>query len=91
MAQIKIPSQLRAYAGNQESVDVEAGSVKDALDALIAKYPTMKDRLFDENDAIRRFVNIFLGDEDVRFMENLETKLEANSELSIVPAIAGGC
>lgn len=90
MAKVKIPSQLRSYSDGVAEVEVKAGNVQEAMDGLVAAHPALKDRLIDENGKVRRFVNIFLGDEDIRFLDNMETSLEDNSELSIVPAIAGG-
>jgi len=90
MATIKIPSQLRPQTNGQDQVEISADSVGQALNTLVEQYPAMKDRIYDENNKLRRYVNIYLGDEDIRFLENLETKIDAKSELSLVPAIAGG-
>ena len=90
MATIKIPSQLRTQTEGADHVNINAATVGDALTQLVGKYPSLKDRIYDENGKLRRYVNIYLGDEDIRFLENLETKLESASELSLVPAIAGG-
>jgi adenylyltransferase/sulfurtransferase len=90
MAIIKIPSQLRPQTEGRDQVEIPANNVGEALNKLVEKYPAIKDRIYDENNKLRRYVNIYLGDEDIRFLENLDTKLEANSELSLVPAIAGG-
>ena len=87
---IKIPSQLRNYADNQATVNVKGSNVQEAINDLISQHNGLKDRLMDENEKVRRFVNIFLGDEDIRFLDNMDTQLEESSELSIIPAIAGG-
>jgi molybdopterin converting factor small subunit len=90
MAIIKIPSQLRPQTEGHDQVEIPATTVGEALNKLVEQHPSIKDRIYDENGKLRRYVNIYLGDEDIRFLENLETKIEAKSELSLVPAIAGG-
>ena len=90
MATIRIPSQLRTQTEGAESVTIDGANVGEALAGLVEKYPALKDRIYDENGKVRRYVNIYLGDEDIRFLDNLETALEENSEMSLVPAIAGG-
>ena len=90
MATIRIPSQLRTQTEGAESVAIGGANVGEALANLVEKYPALKDRIYDENGKVRRYVNIYLGDEDIRFLDNLETALEENSEMSLVPAIAGG-
>ena len=90
MAKVKIPSQLRGQTDGLDEVQIEGVTVGQVLQALVEKYPNLKDRIYDESGKLRRYVNIYLGDEDVRFMDFLETKIEENTELSLVPAIAGG-
>jgi molybdopterin synthase sulfur carrier subunit len=87
---IRIPTQLRTFTGGSGEVEVEATSVGDALKALDAAHPGLADRLFDESGQLRRFVNVFLADEDVRFLEGLATPVVDGQTLSIVPAVAGG-
>jgi sulfur-carrier protein len=87
---IRIPTQLRTFTGGSGEVEVEATSVGDALKALDAAHPGLADRLFDESGQLRRFVNVFLADEDVRFLEGLATPVADGQTLSIVPAVAGG-
>jgi molybdopterin synthase sulfur carrier subunit len=87
---IRIPTQLRTFTGGSGEVEVEAASVGDALKALDAAHPGLADRLFDESGQLRRFVNVFLADEDVRFLEGLATPIAEGQTLSIVPAVAGG-
>jgi molybdopterin synthase sulfur carrier subunit len=87
---VRIPTQLRSLAGNAGEATVEAGTVGEALKALDAAHPGFADRLFDEGGSLRRFVNIFLGEEDIRFLEGLDTPVTPGSVLSIVPAVAGG-
>jgi molybdopterin synthase sulfur carrier subunit len=86
---VRIPTPLRSLTGGEEAVRAEGSTLKDVIDNLENKHPGMKERLLDEK-GVRRFVNIYVGDEDVRFLDGLETKLSGNEEISIVPAIAGG-
>ena len=86
---VRIPTPLRSLTAGQESVQVEGKSVRDLVDSLESAHPGMKDRLMDEK-GVRRFVNLYVGDEDIRFLDGLETELKDGEEVSIVPAIAGG-
>jgi sulfur-carrier protein len=86
---VRIPTPLRTLTGGQETVLMEAKSVRDLVDSLESAHPGMKDRLMDEK-GVRRFVNLYVGDEDIRFLDGLETELKDGEEVSIVPAIAGG-
>jgi len=90
MAKIKIPSQLRGQTDNADTVEVEGATVGEAITNLVAKHAALKDRIYDEDGKLRRYVNIYLGDEDIRFLDHLDTQIEASAELSLVPAIAGG-
>jgi sulfur-carrier protein len=87
---IRIPTQLRTLAGGSGEVVVEGATVKEALSALDADHPGFADRLFDEGGELRRFVNVFVADEDVRFLEGLATPVAEGQTISIVPAVAGG-
>jgi molybdopterin converting factor small subunit len=87
---VRIPTQLRTLTGGAGSVEVEGATVGDALTQLDAAHPGLAERLFDDDGALRRFVNVFLADEDVRFLEGLATPIAAGQTLSIVPAVAGG-
>ena len=87
---VRIPTQLRTLSGGAGEVQVEGSTVGEALKALDAAHPGMGDRLFDEDGHLRRFVNVFLADEDVRFLEGLATPVADGETLSIVPAVAGG-
>jgi molybdopterin converting factor small subunit len=87
---IRIPTPLRRFTDNKETVEVSATTVQGAIDALESAHPGIKDRLCDESGALRRFVNVYYKDEDIRFLDNVQTRIEDGSELSIVPAIAGG-
>jgi len=87
---IRIPTQLRQLTGGAGEVTVEATTVGEALTALAAAHPGIGERLFDDAGGLRRFVNVFLAEEDVRFLDGLATPLGAAQTLSIVPAVAGG-
>jgi sulfur-carrier protein len=87
---VRIPTQLRSLSGDAAEVQVEAATVADALKALDGKHPGFAERLFDDKGELRRFVNVFVADEDIRFLQNLDTPVSDGDELSIVPAIAGG-
>ena len=89
MTSIKIPSPLRAYTGNEAQVDVSGETVGAALNDLIEQYPDLTQHIFNEGQ-LRNFVNVFLGDEDVRFLDGMDTPLESGDKLRIIPSIAGG-
>ncbi len=87
---VRVPTQLRSLAGGNAAVQVDASTVSEALAALEAAHPGFADRLFDESGKLRRFVNVFVADEDIRFLDGVDTKLEPGTTMSIVPAVAGG-
>jgi molybdopterin converting factor small subunit len=87
---VRIPTQLRTLTAGKGEVEVEGSTVGAALKALDAGHPGFAERLFDEGGNLRRFVNVFLADEDVRFLDGLETPVSAGQTVSIVPAVAGG-
>ncbi len=87
---VRIPAQLRTLTGGVGEIAVEGVTVGEALKALDAAHPGFAERLFDEEGRLRRFVNVFLADEDVRFLEGLDTPVEAGQTVSVVPAVAGG-
>ena len=87
---VRIPSQLRTLSGGQAELTVEGSTVGEVLKGLDAAHPGFADRLFDDAGALRRFVNVFLAEEDVRFLEGLDTPVADGQTLSIVPAVAGG-
>jgi molybdopterin synthase sulfur carrier subunit len=87
---VRIPTPLRKLTQNQEVVEAEGSTIRELINSLENHYPGLKERICDEQDHIRRFVNIFLNDEDVRFLKESETPVKSGDEVSIVPAIAGG-
>jgi molybdopterin converting factor small subunit len=87
---VRIPTQLRTLTNGAGEVTVEGASVGEVLKALDASYPGFAGRLFDDAGKLRRFVNVFLADEDVRFLQGLDTTVPEGQTLSIVPAVAGG-
>lgn len=89
MASIKIPTPLRAYTDNQAQVAIHGNTVGAALDDLTNRYPDLRQHLYD-GDKLRNFVNVFLDDEDVRFLDGLDTEISESDSLRIIPSIAGG-
>lgn len=87
---VRIPTPLRKLTGENEIVPAEGATVGEILDNLDKAYPGLGERICDEQGTVRRFVNIFLNDEDIRFLKDKETSVKDGDELSIVPAIAGG-
>ncbi|MDA8302312.1 MAG: MoaD/ThiS family protein [Actinomycetota bacterium] len=87
---VRIPTQLRPLAGGVGEVEVQASTVGEALKALDVAHPGFAERLFDDSGELRRFVNVFLGEEDVRFLEGLATTVPEGAVVSVVPAVAGG-
>ena len=86
---VRIPTPLRTLTQGKDEVEAAGKNVRDLIDDLEKNYPGLRERLLDEK-GVRRFVNIYVGDEDIRFLDGLETKLKSGDEISIVPAIAGG-
>jgi molybdopterin synthase sulfur carrier subunit len=85
-----IPTPLRQYAGKKDAVEIEAKTVAEALSKLTSQYGELRKHLYTEEGRLRSFVNIYLGDEDIRFLEKEQTPLQDNDVISIVPSIAGG-
>lgn len=87
---LRIPTALRKLAGGAESVALDASSIRDLLAALQAAHPALAEQIVDDQGKVRRFVNLFANDEDIRFLDDVDTALADGDEVSIVPAIAGG-
>jgi len=87
---VRIPTPLRKLTQNQEIVEADGATIREVIDSLERTYPGLRERICDDQNQIRRFVNVFLNDEDVRFLNESETPVKSGDEVSIVPAIAGG-
>ncbi len=87
---IHIPAPLRSYTDGQTTINVQGNSVGDALEDLAHQFPALRHHLFNEEGTLRTFVNIYLNDEDIRYLRHTSTELSEDDELSIVPSIAGG-
>jgi molybdopterin converting factor small subunit len=90
MATVIIPTPLRKFTNNTARLNIRAGSVQDIVNDLSFNFPELKRHLLDENGKIRSFVNVFVGDDDIRDLQNEHTSVKEDSVISIVPAIAGG-
>jgi molybdopterin synthase sulfur carrier subunit len=87
---VKIPTPLRNLTQNQDRVQAQSGTLREVVLQLEGTYPGMRERLLDDGGDIRRFVNVYVNGEDVRFLQGLQTTLKEGDEVSIVPAVAGG-
>ena len=87
---VTIPTPLRRFTAEDSQINVEADTISEILDELDQKYPGLKSRLCEDTGKLRRFFNIYVDGEDVRFLDNLETKVPEGAEVSIIPAISGG-
>lgn len=90
MPTLKIPTPLRSYAGGQAAVTVSGEKVSDALADLTAQFPNLRQHIFSETGELRPFVNLFLNDEDIRYLDGVETEITETDLLRIIPSIAGG-
>ncbi len=90
MSKIHIPTPLRQYVGKQPAVDVSGATVADAMNSLVAQHPELKRHLYTEEGKLRAFVNIYVNDEDIRYLQKEATTLNDGDNISIVPSIAGG-
>jgi sulfur-carrier protein len=87
---VRIPTTMRPLSGGNSTVSVESGSLGEVLAALEAAHPGFGERLFDETGGLRKFVNVFVSDDDVRYLDGLDTKVPDGETVSIIPAVAGG-
>ena len=87
---VRIPTPLRKLTNNEELVEVNAATIGSAIEELQSRFPGIAERLVDEKGEVRRFVNVYVNEEDIRFLQNKETPLKDGDEISIIPAIAGG-
>lgn len=88
---VRVPTILRTYTDDQSQVSAEGSTVAEVVDSLESSYPGIRARLLDDDGAIRRFVNIYVAEEDVRFAQGLDTSTPDGTQVSIIPAVAGGC
>jgi molybdopterin synthase sulfur carrier subunit len=87
---VRIPTPLRKLTNNEELVEVNAATIGEAITELQSRYPGIAERLVDEKGEVRRFVNVYVNEEDIRFLKGSQTALKDGDEISIIPAIAGG-
>ncbi|MFD7159736.1 ubiquitin-like small modifier protein 1 [Kribbella sp. NPDC059898] len=88
---VRVPTILRPYTQGASEVSAEGGTLTEVLDSLDTSYPGIKGRVLDESGELRRFVNVYVDDDDVRFAEGLQTTIKDGGQISIIPAVAGGC
>jgi molybdopterin synthase sulfur carrier subunit len=90
MPKVRIPAPLRKLTGELELIEASGATISEVLAHLEKTFPGLKERICDESGQVRRFVNVFVNDEDIRFLEDISTPVKDSDEISIVPAIAGG-
>lgn len=90
MVKVRIPTPLQKHIENKKEVYIEGKTVKEILKKLTDDYPSLKERIYDEEGKLRRFINIYVNDEDIRFLNGEDTELKDGDTVSIIPAIAGG-
>lgn len=88
---VRIPTTMRPLSGGASTVEVEGATLRDVLAALDSAHPGFKDRLFDAGGELHKFVNVFVSDDDVRYLQGLDTPVKAGDTVSLIPAVAGGC
>ena len=88
---VRIPTILRTYTGGESEVTAAGATLAEVLDDLDGNYSGIKGRILDESGELRRFVNVYVGNDDVRFLENLATPTPDGTQISVIPAVAGGC
>jgi len=87
---VRVPTILRTYTGGASEVTAEGSTLTEVLESLDSSYPGIKGRIIDEQGALRRFVNVYVGNDDVRFLDGLATPVEEGAQVSVIPAVAGG-
>ncbi len=90
MTTVRIPPVLRAQVGDAKELDLSGASVGEIIDQLVRRHPQLRDHLLAEDGGLHRFVNVYLNDEDVRYLDKLDTKVNDGDTISILPAVAGG-
>jgi molybdopterin synthase sulfur carrier subunit len=89
-AEIRLPTVLRAQADGQATVNVDGATVGDVFNTLVGEYPGLRGNLLDESGGLHKFVNVYINDEDIRYLDSLDTKVGDGDVISILPAVAGG-
>jgi molybdopterin converting factor small subunit len=87
---VRIPTILRTYTDGASEVTADGGTLAEVLDSLEASYPGIRGRILDDQGALRRFVNVYVGNDDVRFLDSLDTSTPEGAQVSVIPAVAGG-
>lgn len=87
---VRVPTALQKMTKNEGEVEVQGSSIEEIIEDMNTRFPGLKERLYDESGEIRRFINVYVNDEDIRFLEGAKTALKDGDEVSIIPAIAGG-
>ena len=87
---VRVPTILRSYTGGDSEVSAEGANLAEVLDDLDARFTGIKGRILDDDGGLRRFVNVYVGNDDVRFLDNLETPTPDGTQISVIPAVAGG-
>jgi molybdopterin converting factor small subunit len=87
---VRIPTILRTYTNGESEVSADGGTLAEVLESLDASYPGIRSRILDDQGTIRRFVNVYVGNDDVRFLEALDTSTPEGAQVSVIPAVAGG-
>lgn len=90
MSTVWIPQVLRSAVGGAKQIDLEGGSIREVVDALVARHPSLRDQLLTPEGDLNRFVNVYVNGQDVRYLQGLETPVEARDEVRLLPAMAGG-
>lgn len=90
-ATVRIPTTMRPLTGGEKQIAVDPGSLGDVIAALETAHPGLRERLLDDEGSLRKFVNVFVDDDDVRYLDGLDTVVADNITVSIIPAVAGGC
>ncbi len=89
-ARVRVPTILRTYTAGESEVTADGDTLSGVLESLDSSYPGIKARIVDEQGALRRFVNVYVGNDDVRFLDGLDTPVAADAQISVIPAVAGG-
>ena len=89
-SEVRLPTVLRQYAGGQATVKAQGGTVREALEDLVLQFPQLNGQVITEDGELHKFVNVYVGDDDIRYLDKLETKLTGDETITILPAVAGG-